>query len=473
MIVGHRPLIFPGKRFLMENPYAQLSNFVDLMLDAVCVVDPQGRFVFVSAACERIFGYTPEEMIGRAMMDMVLPEDRARTLQAASEIIGGQPKPHFENRYVHKDGQIVHIMWSARWSEVDQLRIGVARDITERKQSESVQAALYSISEAAHAAEDLPALFHRIHQIIGELLPALNFSVTLYDEKNDQLSFAYHVDEQDQAPAPRTVTDSLSAEVIRTGLPLLLTPETLTTFPEYLRTEFDTDSLCWLGVPLHSNRGTIGALVVKSYSGGTRYTVKDQELLQFVSTQVAAAIERKQLHARLQYMAQYDQLTQLPNRGLFQDRLQTALAMARREHGQFALLYLDLDNFKQVNDTLGHAAGDRLLQEVAQRLKQCVRQTDTVARIGGDEFLVLLHNIQLPEDALRVAEKIHRELSQPLDMGDQGLCTLLSIGIALYPEHGVEEKTLLKHADEAMYFAKRNGGNHFRTKAEPSQCDAD
>ena len=142
MIVGHRPLIFPGKRFLMENPYAQLSNFVDLMLDAVCVVDPQGRFVFVSAACERIFGYTPEEMIGRAMMDMVLPEDRARTLHAASEIIGGQPKPHFENRYVRKDGQIVHIMWSARWSEVDQLQIGVARDITERKQSELVQAAL-------------------------------------------------------------------------------------------------------------------------------------------------------------------------------------------------------------------------------------------------------------------------------------------------------------------------------------------
>ncbi|MDB5980589.1 MAG: diguanylate cyclase, partial [Pseudomonas sp.] len=88
----------------MEKPYAPLSNFVDLMLDAVCVVDPEGRFVFVSAACERIFGYTPEEMIGRVMIDMVVPEDRARTLQAAGEVISGQPKPHFENRYLRKDG---------------------------------------------------------------------------------------------------------------------------------------------------------------------------------------------------------------------------------------------------------------------------------------------------------------------------------------------------------------------------------
>lgn len=455
----------------MEKTYAPLSNFVDLILDAVCVVDTQGRFVFVSAACERIFGYTPEEMIGRVMLDMVLPEDRDRTQQTANEIIGGQSKPHFENRYVRKDGQVVHIMWSARWSEVDQLRIGVARDITERKQAESMQAALYSISEAAHAAEDLFALFQRIHQIIGELLPALNFSVALCDEKNDQLSFAYHIDEQEQVPAPQAVAYTLSAEVIRSGQPLLLTPETLTALPESLRAVVVTDSLCWLGVPLHSHRGTIGALMVKSYSGGARYTEKDQELLQFVSTQVATAIERKQLQARLQYMAQYDQLTQLPNRGLFHDRLQTALAMARREQGQFALLYLDLDKFKQVNDTLGHAMGDLLLQEVAQRLKQCVRETDTVARIGGDEFLVLLHNIQFPEDALRVAEKIHCALNHPLDMEGHSLRTLLSIGIALYPEHGMEEKQLLKHADEAMYFAKKNGGNHFRTKAEPNPFD--
>ncbi|MGV8918710.1 MAG: diguanylate cyclase domain-containing protein [Pseudomonas sp.] len=451
----------------MEKTCAPLNNVVDLMLDAVCVADKQGRFVFVSAACERIFGYTPAEMVGQVMIDMVFPEDRARTLAAAEKVAAGESLPHFENRYLRKDGQIVHIMWSARWSEADQFRVGVARDITERKQAESLQTALYSISEAAHAAEDLYALFQRIHRIIGELLPAMNFSVVLYDEQKQQLDFAYHVDELEHTTM-RAVADSLSAEVMRLGQPMRLTPETLHTLPESIRGDVETDSQCWLGVPLQSHRGTIGVLVVRGNSATCRDTEKDLELLQFVSTQVAAAIERKQLQARLQYMAQYDQLTHLPNRGLFHDRLQTALARARREQGQFALLYLDLDKFKQVNDTLGHAVGDLLLQEVAKRLKHCVREADTVARIGGDEFLVLLENVQRADDAMQVSAKIHQELDRPLILDGHVLSARMSIGIALYPQHGVEDKQLLKHADEAMYLAKKNGYRH----RHPAVCNS-
>ncbi|WP_259767675.1 PAS domain S-box protein, partial [Pseudomonas protegens] len=151
---------------------APLASFIDLLLDVVCAVDSQGRFVFVSAACERVFGYTADELIGRPMIELVHPADRERTLQAAREIMGGVPKPNFENRYLRKDGRVAHILWSARWSEVDQLRIAVARDITERKQAESKQAALYAISEAAHATEDLLVLFKHVHRIIGEWLAA-------------------------------------------------------------------------------------------------------------------------------------------------------------------------------------------------------------------------------------------------------------------------------------------------------------
>ena len=98
---------------------APLASFIDLLLDAVCAVDVEGRFVFVSAACERVFGYTADELIGRPMIELVHPADRERTLQAAREIMGGVPKPNFENRYVRKDGRVAHILWSARWSEVD------------------------------------------------------------------------------------------------------------------------------------------------------------------------------------------------------------------------------------------------------------------------------------------------------------------------------------------------------------------
>ncbi|SFN83363.1 PAS domain S-box-containing protein/diguanylate cyclase (GGDEF) domain-containing protein [Nitrosospira briensis] len=444
------------------KPYPPLARFIDQLLDAICVVDGEGRFIFVSAACERIFGYTPKEMVGKAMLEMVVPEDRARTLQAANEIMSGHPTRDFENRYMRKDGQVVHIMWSARWSEADQLRIAVARDITERKQAQSMQAALYAISEAAHTAEDLLSLFQLIHQIIGQLLSATNFFVAIHDESNDKLSFPYYKGDHDEASEQQqTFVSTLCAEVIRSRQPLLLRPESLAGLPEQLRSVHAGNGACWLAVPLNSHNGTIGALALKSNPTGARYTEKDKELLQFVSTQVATAIERKQLHARLEHMAQYDGLTGLPNRGLLHDRLKMSLARTRREQGQMSLLYLDLNNFKQVNDSLGHAAGDALLQEVANRLKQCVRDLDTVARMGGDEFVVLLENIQLPEHASNVAKKIRSVISQPMKIEDCSLCILPSIGIALYPDHGDEAQQLLRHADQAMYFEKKNSENYF------------
>ncbi|MDR6925563.1 diguanylate cyclase domain-containing protein [Pseudomonas sp. BE134] len=440
---------------------APLASYLDLLLDAVCAVDKQGRFAFVSAAFERIFGYTPDEMIGQSMIDLVHPADRQRTLDAAREIMGGEPKLNFENRYLRKDGQVVHILWSARWSEVDQLRIAVARDITERKQAESRQAALYAISEAAHAAEDLLTLFKRIHLIIGEWLPALNFSVALYDEHYGQLNFPYHVDDDELQPEqPGIMTERLCAEVIRSGQPILLSPEQDNSYAGFEMSIEDPNSPCWLVVPLNSKNGTIGALIVKSVPGGERYTEQDKELLQYVCAQVATAIERKQLHARLQQMAQYDQLTQLPNRGLLRDRLKASLAQARAEGGRMALLYVDLDRFKDVNDTHGHTVGDMLLQAVANRLKGCVRETDTVARIGGDEFVVLLHSIHASEDADRVSEKILQVLAQPLRLDGHNLNIQISIGVAHFPEHGTEEQQLLRHADEAMYTAKRQ--HHLR-----------
>jgi diguanylate cyclase (GGDEF)-like protein/PAS domain S-box-containing protein len=439
------------------------SNIMDFLLDAICVVDARGGFVFVSAAGERIFGYTPAEMVGRPMIDFVFHEDRTRTLQAVDEIVGGQPQPHFENRYVRKDGQIVHIMWSARWSETDQVRVAVARDVTERKRADTMQAALYAISEAAHAAEDLVALFEQIHQIIGGLLPAVNFFIALYDKSKDELTFPYYVDEYDQAPAPQKLASAvLSAQVIRSGQVLLHTPDSGAPPPGQVHAAVGRDSLNWLGVPLNAKKGVIGALVVKNYCAEARYTQKDIELLQFVSAQIATVIERKQMEIWLQHIARHDPLTDLPNRELFHDRLQTALLWAKRNQKLLSLLYIDLDRFKQVNDTLGHPIGDLLLQEVARRLKQCVRESDTVGRVGGDEFLVLLHDIPLPEDALIVAETIRIALGRRYDLADQRVHISPSIGVALYPVHSDDYKQLIRYADEAMYDAKKNGGNRFQ-----------
>lgn len=453
------------------NGHPPLKHVLDLLLDAVCVVDAQGRFVFVSSAGERIFGYTAQEMVGRPMIDLVFPADRSRTLNAVDEIVARGHLPHFENRYLRKDGRVVDIMWTARWSPLDGVRVAVARDVTELKRAQSMQAALYAISEAAHAAEDLPTLFQHIHRIVGGLLPAINFFVALYDAAEDRLTFPYHVDELDAAPAAGSLASgTLSAEVIRSGQTLHLSRDGARLPSAAAHADVGSAAVDWLGVPLHSQGRVIGALVVKSHTGATQYTAADAELLKFVSTQVATAIERKQTETRLQHMARHDPLTDLPNRSLVQDRMATALARARRDRAGLSLLYLDLDMFKQVNDRFGHAAGDRLLQEVARRLDHCVRESDTVGRMGGDEFVVLLASIQSPAHAPQVAEKIRLALCRPFDLAGQALSISPSIGIAHYPEHGDNAEQLIHRADEAMYAAKQDGGNRIRIAGQAGKA---
>ncbi len=176
--------------------------------------------------------------------------------------------------------------------------------------------------------------------------------------------------------------------------------------------------------------------------------------------------DRKRAEARIQYLAQHDPLTGLPNRDLFSDRLGQALALARRNNGMLALMFLDLDRFKPVNDQYGHSMGDLLLQEVARRIEACLRKADTVARIGGDEFVVLLHHIEAQHNANTVAEKIREVLEEPFKIEQRTIKVSASIGIAIFPNDGTSELELSKRADEAMYVAKRNGSNQVQTALE-------
>ncbi len=168
----------------------------------------------------------------------------------------------------------------------------------------------------------------------------------------------------------------------------------------------------------------------------------------------------KESEERLLYLAHYDQLTGLPNRILFNDRLTQALAQARREQLQVAVMFLDLDGFKAVNDTLGHGAGDELLKQVAQRLTTCLRATDSVARFGGDEFTIVLSAIDDRNDVIRIANKIIKEVARPYRINSNEAAVTTSIGISLYPGDGTDPNVLIHRADNAMYHAKRHGKNH-------------
>jgi diguanylate cyclase (GGDEF)-like protein len=172
--------------------------------------------------------------------------------------------------------------------------------------------------------------------------------------------------------------------------------------------------------------------------------------------------DRKVAEERVRFLAYYDALTGLPNRTLLQDRLATALAGARRRKDKIALLFLDLDRFKTINDSLGHSCGDLLLQDVAERLKRWARQQDTVARLGGDEFLIVLTTVKEVSDAAVAAERLIDAMDAEFVIQGHSFSIRCSLGISIFPEHGTDVETLIKNADAAMYSAKDNGRNNFR-----------
>lgn len=213
----------------------------------------------------------------------------------------------------------------------------------------------------------------------------------------------------------------------------------------------------------------IAILLLASVGGVALYIFRINRKLQLSLTELKTA------EKAMEHMAMHDSLTRLPSRRLLDDRMQQALTVAKRDQTQVALLFLDLDKFKPVNDSFGHGVGDLLLQQVAARMVECVRESDTVARIGGDEFIVLLRTVVDARHAGAVAEEIRAAMTLPFELAGQHLSISCSIGIALYPEHGSDGFILSKSADMAMYQAKGDGGNCVRVfgqREEPKHVAA-
>ncbi len=197
-------------------------------------------------------------------------------------------------------------------------------------------------------------------------------------------------------------------------------------------------------------------------AGAADYLTKNQLTSRLLERAIRYALDRKQTELKLARLAHYDALSGVPNRVLFKDRLERAIQRAERGHQSVALLFLDFDGFKAVNDTYGHDAGDRLIELIAERLSACMRKTDSVARLGGDEFTVVLEDVKSRADIVYVAKKIIRTVAKPFPIMGHQIVAGCSIGIAPYPEAGTDFETLLKHADTAMYEAKQIQGSAYK-----------
>jgi len=207
--------------------------------------------------------------------------------------------------------------------------------------------------------------------------------------------------------------------------------------------------------------------------GAQDYLVKGTGGADFLARSILYAIERKRAQERLTYLAQYDQLTGMINRTLFRDRLVHAMARSKRKDQPLGIMLLDLDRFKAVNDRLGHDVGDQLLKVVATRLTECVREVDTIARMGGDEFTAILEGVSGEADVIVVANRIVESIGTPFELGPHHISIGVSIGITLYPLDDQNIDELLRHADKAMYAAKQQGGCRFQFHSPTSHPPSD
>jgi len=466
-----KPIFSNTSKFRKNEQALQRSRqeFIGLfknLPEALAYTDMDGIVLEVNKRFEELFGYELEEMRGKHI-EKVLTNWRTQILSSERVFTD------LELIAKKKNNKLIHVSVSVTLNQVNEQvtgKIFLLNDVTNRKANEAVNNVLYNISRAANSDISLTQLYPVIREELSTIINTTNFSIALFDEEKNKLYFSYYADEtgerdKDFLVSKYSISDSIFNYIFKTGDSLLLNYnkyKRMIAQGNFISYDVITNKQIWLGVPLKIENKIIGSMILQSYTDPNLYSKKDIKLMQFVSQQIATAIERKQAEEKLKFLSLYDYLTKLPNRVLFYDRMKQEIAYAKREQKKFALMFLDLDNFKEVNDKFGHDIGDQLLQGVAKRFSKLLRKTDTICRLGGDEFIILLPRLTQPrENAVDVALKIFSSLSELFLIKGNQIHITTSIGIALYPDDGDEEEALIKTADKAMYLAKKEGPNNY------------
>jgi diguanylate cyclase (GGDEF)-like protein/PAS domain S-box-containing protein len=452
-----------------------LQALIDKVPDKLWVKDAESRFIIANKATASEYGkLSPTDILGKTDFDLYAPEIAREFFEIERKIIlSGQPMTDIDERVVDASGDTrwlstTKVPLHENENEVAGL-LGISRDITERKQADLLRDGQARILEMIATAAPLESVLDCLTALVESQLTGIFGSVLLLDDAGIYLR---------HGAAPSLAEEYIKAvDGVRIGpnvgscgsaayrrLPIIVSDiSTNPLWDDYreLAARYGYRS-CW-SIPIFSHQGAVlGTFAM--YSRTVREPTATEMSLIEVATRIAGiAIERKQNEDRIHFMANHDALTGLPNRTLLKDRLSQAILYAERYDRWATVVFIDLDNFKFVNDSLGHNAGDEFLKLVAERMVQCVRPTDTVVRLGGDEFVILLFdqpkNVDLISETL---QKIRKAIADPIRIDGRDLKVMSSIGIANYPKDGTDADTLIANADAAMYRAKEIGRDNFQ-----------
>ena len=464
----------PEKRAVADERIS-LQALIDGVPDYLYIKDVESRFVVVNKALASDNGRAMTcDMIGLTDFDLH-PSDAARGYHALEQEILATGRPMFDldEHAISATGEYKYLASTKAPLRNDKGEIigliGIGRDVTARKKADLLRDGQAQILEMIAMGAPLEAVLDRLVRLIESQLTGIVSSILLLDEDRVHLRHG-------AAPSlPEAYTRAIDGVRIGPNVGSCGTAafrreavvvEDITTDPLWadykgLAAAHGLRS-CWSTPILSHQNAVLGTFAM--YSATARAPTEAETRLVGIAAHIAGiAIERRLAEDRIQFIANHDALTGLPNRGLIKDRLTQAVKSARR-HGRWAsVAFVDLDNFKCINDSLGHSAGDELLKVVASRMVACVKPTDTVVRLGGDEFVIVLFNQPKSEEIVAATlQKIQTAIAEPVQLEGHTFRVTSSFGVANYPNDGTDAETLLANADAAMYRAKEIGCDNFQ-----------
>jgi len=448
-----------------ENLRKSREEFASLFKsnpEALIYLDKKGIILDANLRFCKLFGYSLKEIKGKNIdKGMIYPLDK---IEEGKRLTRKAFKKYFNYETVRKkkNGTLIPVIISTSPVIMEGKHRGVIalyQDITEHKRSEKIQKVLYNISRAANSPISLGQLYPIIHQELGNIIDTTNFYIALVDENKDELYFPYYIDEKDEKmPFVKfsSITKTLTTYVIKTGKSLLNNNEQ---YKEMINQGIltpmgsTTDESIWLGVPLKIEGKIMGAMVVQSYTNPNLYSESDIKLMEFVSSQVATAIERKSSEEKIKQLSFHDALTGIYNRAYFEEELER---YNFPRYYPLSVVMLDVNGLKVINYTFVHSEGDRLLQQLSQVLTSVSRQGDILARIGGDEFAIFLPSTT-SEEAYNFCKRIKKTYQQD-KIKPIYLRLNISLGYTTQEGEYKDINSLLKEADRNMYQDKLFNG---------------
>ncbi len=440
-------------KLMVIAPVAAADNIISTMTDSLILLDRQGNVASVNKATLDLSGYGKDELEGKSVEIFLVEKNFKSTL--LDKAIKKEAIRNYELNFKTKTKEVIPVLFSSS-TMMDEAGgmagiVCIVRDISERKQNETMQKVLYNISKAANSPISLRQFYKTVHNELGIIIDTTNFYIGLVDEEKDEIFFPYHIDERDDNFHSQKIgsSDTISTYVIKTGHSLLVNRKQYYEMIAQGKIRpwgIATDDLIWLGVPLKIEDKVIGVMAVQSYTNPNLYSERDIELLKFVSSQVAAAIERKRTEERIKHLSFHDSLTGLYNRAYFEEELKR---LNNSRYYPLSIIFLDINGLKVVNDTFGHDQGDKLLQHLASLLTSISRKGDIIARVGGDEFAILLPSTS-SQAILDFCERI-RKVCLKDDIKPAYLRVNLALGYVTQKGEYKDIKTLLKEADQKMY----------------------